>query len=41
MPTAGRHVLPETTPQRQKQLTLEALVDQLERLAAEQPVLLA
>ena len=32
---------PELTPQRQKQRTLEALVDQLEGLAAEQPVLLA
>ena len=28
-------------PQRQKQLTLEALVEQLEGLAADQPVLLA
>jgi predicted ATPase len=35
------HALPELTPQRQKQLTLEALVDQLEGLAAAQPVLLA
>jgi predicted ATPase len=31
---------PELTPQRQKQLTLEALVDQLERLSAAQPVLM-
>jgi class 3 adenylate cyclase/predicted ATPase len=30
----------DVTPQRQKQLTLEALLDQLEGLAAEQPVLM-
>jgi predicted ATPase/class 3 adenylate cyclase len=41
MPTAERYPLPEMTPQRQKQLTLEALVDQVEGLAGEQPVLLA
>ena len=39
--TEGRYPAFELTPQRQKQLTLEALVDQLEGLAAEQPVLLA
>jgi predicted ATPase/class 3 adenylate cyclase len=36
-----RHGLPEMTPPRQKQLTLAALVEQLEGLAAAQPVLLA
>ena len=35
-----RHPLPEMTPQRQKQRTLEVLVEQLEGLSAEQPVLL-
>jgi class 3 adenylate cyclase len=40
VPTGGRYPLPELTPQRQKQLTLEALVDQLEGFAAGQPVLL-
>jgi predicted ATPase len=39
--TNGRYALPEVSPQRQKQLTLAALVEQLEGLAAEQPVLLA
>jgi hypothetical protein len=33
LPTADRYALPALTPQRQKQLTLEALVDQLEGLA--------
>ena len=37
---AERYALPELTPQRQKQRTLEVLVDQLAGLAAEQPVLL-
>jgi class 3 adenylate cyclase/predicted ATPase len=41
VPTGERYALPEMTPQRQKQRTLEALVDQLDELAAEQPVLLA
>ena len=40
IPAGGRYALPELTSQRQKQLTLEALVDQLEGLSAEQPVLL-
>jgi predicted ATPase/class 3 adenylate cyclase len=40
IPTGDRYALPELTPQRQKQLALEALVDQLEGLSAEQPVLL-
>jgi class 3 adenylate cyclase/predicted ATPase len=38
--TGDRYLLPELTPQRQKQRTLEMLVDQLEGLAARQPVLL-
>ena len=37
----GRYPLLDLTPQRQKQLTLAALVEQLEGLAAAQPVLLA
>jgi class 3 adenylate cyclase len=40
VPTSDRYALPELTPQRQKQMTLEALVDQLGGLAAGQPVLL-
>jgi class 3 adenylate cyclase/predicted ATPase len=39
--TGERYALPELTPQRQKQLTLAALVDQLAGLAAQAPVLLA
>jgi predicted ATPase len=39
IPTRGRYPAPELTPERQKQRTLAALVDQLEGLAAEQPVL--
>ena len=39
--TEGRYPALDLTPQRQKQLTLAALVDQLEGLAAAQPVLLA
>jgi class 3 adenylate cyclase len=35
-----RYTLPELSPQRQKQLTLEALADQLGGLSAERPVLL-
>ena len=41
LPTEDRYPALELTPQRQKQLTLEALVEQLEGLAAAQPVLLA
>jgi class 3 adenylate cyclase/tetratricopeptide (TPR) repeat protein len=39
IPTDSRYPLPDLTPQRQKQLTLEAAVEQLEGLAASQPVL--
>ena len=39
--TEGRYPALNLTPQRQKQLTLAALVEQLEGLAAAQPVLLA
>ena len=39
--TEGRYPTLDLTPQRQKQLTLAALVEQLEGLAAAQPVLLA
>jgi predicted ATPase len=41
IPTDGRYELPDLSPRRQKQLMLGALVDQLEGLAAKQPVLLA
>jgi class 3 adenylate cyclase/predicted ATPase len=41
VPTGGGYALPEVTPQRQKQRTLEVLVDQLAGLAASEPVLLA
>ncbi len=41
LPTESRYPALDLTPQRQKQLTLAALVDQLEGLAAAQPVLLA
>jgi class 3 adenylate cyclase len=41
VPTGARYSLPEMSPQRQKQRALEVLVDQLEGLAAAQPVLLA
>jgi class 3 adenylate cyclase/predicted ATPase len=37
--TGERYPLPEMTPQRQKQRTLEVLVEQLEGLAGEEPVL--
>ena len=40
LPTEGRYPALDLTPQRQKQLTLAALVEQLEGLAAAQPVLL-
>src|SRR5919106_168034 len=39
MPTGERYPELDLTPQRRKQLTLEALLDQLAGLAAEQPVL--
>jgi predicted ATPase len=38
--TTGRYPPLDLTPERQKQLTLEVLVDQLDGLSAEQPVLL-
>jgi predicted ATPase len=41
VPTDGRYPALDLTPQRQKQLTLAALVEQLDGLAAAQPVLLA
>jgi class 3 adenylate cyclase len=41
VPLGEVYQLPELTPQRQKQLTLEALVEQLDGLVAEAPVLLA
>jgi class 3 adenylate cyclase/tetratricopeptide (TPR) repeat protein len=41
LPTEDRHPPLELTPQRRKQLTLEVLVDQLDGLAAAQPVLFA
>ncbi len=41
LPTGGRYPALDLTPQRQKQLTLGALVEQLDGLAAERPVLLA
>jgi class 3 adenylate cyclase/predicted ATPase len=41
LPAEGRYPALDLTPQRQKQRTLEVLVDQLEGLSAEQPVLLA
>jgi len=40
LPTAGRHPLPNLSPQRKKERTLEALIRQLEGLARQQPVLL-
>ena len=40
IPTGERYSLPEMTPQRQKQRTLEVLVDQLKGLSAGQPVFL-
>jgi hypothetical protein len=39
LPTADRYPPLDLSPQRQKQLTLESLLDQLEGLAATQPVL--
>jgi predicted ATPase len=40
IPTEGRYPSVNLTPQKQKEKTLEALVAQLERLAARQPVLM-
>jgi class 3 adenylate cyclase/predicted ATPase len=40
LPGGDRYDLPELTPQRQKQLTLEVLVEQLEGLSTGKPVLL-
>ena len=40
LPREGRYALRDLTPQRQKQLTLEAVVGQLDGLAADQPLLL-
>jgi class 3 adenylate cyclase/predicted ATPase len=40
LPGGDRHGPPELTPQRQKQRTLEVLVDQIEGLSAGKPVLL-
>ena len=39
IPANDRYPLPELTPQRQKELTLEALGDQLGGLSATQPVI--
>jgi class 3 adenylate cyclase/predicted ATPase len=39
IPTEGRYALPALSPQRQKELTLAALLDELASLAREQPVL--
>lgn len=39
IPHAGRYPLPELSPQKRKEKTLAALLAQLERLAARQPVL--
>ena len=41
LPTEGRYPALDLTPQRQKQLTLAVLIEQLEGLATAQPVLLA
>jgi class 3 adenylate cyclase/predicted ATPase len=40
LPTSGRHALPELSPQRKKERTLEALIRQLEGLARQQPVVM-
>ena len=40
LPTAGRHPLPNLSPQRKKERTLEALIRQLEGLARQQPLLM-
>jgi hypothetical protein len=39
IPEGDRYTLPEMTPQRRKEHTLAALLDQLKRLAARQPTL--
>jgi class 3 adenylate cyclase/predicted ATPase len=41
LPASGRHPLPNLSPQRKKERTLEALLRQLEGLARQQPVLMA
>jgi class 3 adenylate cyclase/predicted ATPase len=40
LPSSERHPLPNLSPQRQKERTLEALIRQLEGLARQQPVLM-
>jgi class 3 adenylate cyclase/predicted ATPase len=40
LPTPGRHPLPNLSPQRKKERTVEALIRQLEGLARQQPVVL-
>src|SRR5207248_7494348 len=40
LPASARHPLPNLSPQRQKERTLEALLRQLEGLARRQPVLM-
>jgi class 3 adenylate cyclase/predicted ATPase len=40
LPTAGRHPLPNLSPQRKKERTLEALIRQIEGLARTQPVIM-
>jgi class 3 adenylate cyclase/predicted ATPase len=40
LPASGRHSLPNLSPQRKKERTLEALIRQLEALARQQPVLM-
>jgi predicted ATPase len=40
LPASGRHPLPNLSPQREKERTLEALIRQLEGLARQQPVLM-
>jgi predicted ATPase len=40
LPASGRHPLPNLTPQRKKERTLEALLRQLEGLARQEPVVL-
>ena len=41
LPASERHLLPNLSPQRKKERTLEALVRQLEGLARRQPVVMA
>jgi class 3 adenylate cyclase/predicted ATPase len=40
LPPAERHLLPNLSPQRKKERTLEALIHQLEGLARQQPILM-